>query len=177
MLEKCSDKLSSFETPIKLINDDVTTQTFSKKFTHTLVSFGIRNIPNRESALCNIRKHTVSPSTDETCTEPGRLGILEVSYKPTFVSDVTVESLGFTTPLKLLTSYFIHYLVPSIAYVANGFKNYEQYVHLVDSLESFPKDFEREVGGLECEGGGRWRVEEVEERNFGSIKVYTFVAV
>ena len=48
--------------------------------------------------------------------------------------------------------------------------------HLVDSLEAFPADFEREVEGLKCEDGG-WKLEEVEERNFGTIKVYTFTAV
>ena len=193
-----SVSLSHLAPPVTLHLGDIQTinlssSSSSSPFTHATVSFGIRNVPDRGAAMCNIWRHMTEVST--TCDywredDPsicggyssswrgGKLGVLEVSYSPTFFSAVSFSNFSWSTPLKLLVSNFIHYVVPMIGYVVSG--GGPQYQHLVDSLESFPENFDEEVEGYDCSWGerrGGWKSTKTEVRNLGSIKIYLFEAV
>ncbi|GMI28211.1 hypothetical protein TrCOL_g5187 [Triparma columacea] len=166
--------------------------------THATVAFGIRNVPDRGAAMCNIWRHMVKSvgeggSTSAGGGEAGRLGVLEVSYTPTWPRDfplTVLPKMSTSSPLqslsslltftvRVLVSSFIHYVVPSVGWAVSG--GGREYKHLVDSLEEFPEIWEEEVEGLNCEGGeggvkGGWKTDTVEKMNFGSIKVYVFEA-
>jgi len=152
-------------------------------FTAATVSFAIRNIPDRATSLCAIH-HLLQkldpaapppptcPATGATLTTPRPLlGILEVSYTPTYLN-ATVN------PLKLIASYFTHYMVPAIGTLIG--KSVE-YTHLRDSLEAFPdpRAFIEEVEGVRCgsEGTGGFRLVEESELFFGTIHQYIFEPV
>jgi len=156
MLSRCAAKLPPQATIVISNAEDFAT---TEKFTVSTIAFGIRNMKDREKAVCNIWN---------LLEEGGRLGVLEVSYQPAF-SLLQHDS----TVLRVLISYFIHYVVPIIGFVVNGFKNFAEYKHLVDSIETFPSpaDFVTEVLNYKCSG---WRHIKTTERNFGTIKIDVF---
>jgi len=123
------------------------------------MSFGIRNVPERERALCEIRRALKSDGM-------GTLAVLEFS-EPTYERD---GALG------LVAAVFIRRVVPLLGALLSG--RPREYLHLQNSIKEFPtpSGFKAEIEGVRCEIGkrkeGRFEVREVRGMNFGSVHLY-----
>lgn len=131
----------------------------SDSFDGATISFGIRNVPEREVALCEI--HRVLKSD-------GVLAILEFSEPD--------DSFGF---LGVLARLFIRHVVPVIGGILSG--KPQEYAHLQNSIKDFPepKEFKAMMENLSCgnahsdEAKGSFAVDAIEQLNFGSVQLYT----
>ncbi len=125
-----------------------------ESFDAATMSFGIRNVPNRQLALCQIRQ-VLKPSS-VFC-------ILEFSEPP---SDAGI--------MAFLARLFIRHVVPVIGGIVSGAPR--EYLHLQNSIKDFPSppEFVQLLENLSCDGanGGAFRVEELIQMNFGSVQLY-----
>lgn len=132
----------------------------SDYFHAATMSFGIRNVPEREIALCEI--HRVLKKESEK-NEGARLGILEFS-EPSKEAGI----MGAAARL------FIRHVVPVLGALLSGAPR--EYMHLQNSIKEFPspKDFAAMMEGLSCgaDGKGRFRVDDLIQMNFGSVQLY-----
>jgi demethylmenaquinone methyltransferase/2-methoxy-6-polyprenyl-1,4-benzoquinol methylase len=124
------------------------------------MSFGIRNVPEKEVALCQIFR--VLQKKEKTNTS-GTLAILEFS-EPGEGSGI----LGYIARL------FIHYIVPIMGAALSGAPR--EYMHLQNSIREFPSPtvFAQLIESSQCgkDRKGSFRVEKVIPLNFNSVHVY-----
>jgi len=130
------------------------------------MSFGIRNVPERDVALCEI--HRVLKKRGNNGRGGSKLGILEFS-----------EPEPGTGVLPFLARMFIRHIVPALGAVLSGAPR--EYMHLQNSIKEFPTpaEFRALMEGLECGRGGKgtFKVEEVVQMNFGSVQLYVATPV
>jgi len=138
-------------------------------FNAATMSFGIRNVPEKDVALCEI--HRVLKKGSDS-----KLAIMEFS-----------EPGPNTGVLGSLARGFIRHVVPAVGAMLSGFP--KEYMHLQKSIKDFPSptEFVALMEGLKCpvtkvsEDGereleidtfGSFRVKEVVNLNFGSVQIY-----
>lgn len=126
-------------------------------FDAATVSFGIRNVPDRRTALCEI--HAV-------LKPQAMFSILEFSEPD--------DSFG---TLGILARLFIRYIVPVLGGILSG--KPREYLHLQNSIHNFPTppEFKRLLEHLDCvdgdgNNGGHFDVESIRQLNFGSVQLY-----
>lgn len=143
-------------------------------FDAATMSFGIRNVPEKEKALCEIWR---------VMKKDGRskLGILEFSEPG--------PDTGFLGSVARL---FIRHIVPVMGAALSGAP--KEYLHLQNSIQEFPspEKFKALMEGINCATSiestavsddgeetktverqtGAFRVEEVRQMNFGSVQLY-----
>ena len=118
------------------------------------MSFGIRNVVDREAGLCAIHR-VLKPNAGMFC-------ILEFSEP-----DESAGVMGYFAKL------FIRHVVPIVGGILSG--KPREYLHLQNSIKDFPtpKNFVKLMEGLSCgENNGRFRVNELRQMNFGSVQLY-----
>jgi len=127
-------------------------------FDKATMSFGIRNVPEREKVLCEI--HRVLKKNDNS-----KMAILEFS-EPGEESGI----MGFGARL------FIRHVVPVIGALFSGAPT--EYLHLQNSIKHFPSpsEFNALIANVKCGKGkkksGGFHVEPVINMNFGSVQLY-----
>jgi demethylmenaquinone methyltransferase/2-methoxy-6-polyprenyl-1,4-benzoquinol methylase len=127
-------------------------------FDGATMSFGIRNVPDRAKALCQIHR---------ALREGARLCILEFSEPD--------DDAGF---LGAVARLFIRHVVPILGGLLSG--KPREYWHLQHSIQDFPSP--REFGMLltnlseSCDDGA-YRLEELVQMNFGSVQLYVTTVV
>ena len=128
-------------------------------FDGATMAFGIRNVPERETALCEIHR-VLKPS--------GVIAILEFSEPD--------DSHGM---LGVLARLFIRHVVPILGGILSGAP--KEYVHLQNSIKDFPipPKFREMMQKLSCgeDGKGHFEMDPVEHMNFGSVQLYLGSAV
>lgn len=119
------------------------------------MAFGIRNIPERNVALCQI--HRLLKNNSRFC-------ILEFSEP-----DGAFGVLGFTA------RYFIRYVIPFLGGILSGAPR--EYWHLQNSIKHFPspQQFSIEIESLQC-SDGEFVVEAINQLAFGSVQIYIITA-
>lgn len=143
----------------------------SNTFDAATMSFGIRNVPEKHTALCEIHRVLKKDSSDNT------LAIMEFS-EPDSNSGI----------LGSLARVFIRHVVPSLGAMLSGAP--KEYMHLQKSIREFPspKEFVDLMEGLKCpvvngdgeievDMFGTFRVREVVNLNFGSVQIYVATPV
>lgn len=124
------------------------------------MSFGIRNVPDKAAALCDIHR-VLKPDDSMFC-------ILEFSEP-----DDSAGVLGYFAKL------FIRHIVPILGGIVSG--KPREYLHLQNSIKDFPTppEFVKLMEGLKCgeTGTGRFRVNEVKQMNFGSVQLYEMTPI
>lgn len=140
-------------------------------FNAATMSFGIRNVPEKEMALCEI--HRVLKKKKGSSVE-SKLAIMEFS-----------EPGPNTGMMGSLARLFIRNVVPAMGAMLSGHP--KEYMHLQKSIKEFPSppEFVALMEGLKCriksaEDGEEWdisafgsfRVKEVVNLNFGSVQIY-----
>lgn len=145
--------------------DSLTSNTFDA----ATMSFGIRNIPEKEIALCEI--HRVLKKNNDS-----KLAIMEFS-----------EPGPDTGIMGSLARLFIRHIVPAIGAMLSGCP--KEYMHLQKSIKDFPSppEFVALMEGLRCpmkvgdesdndksdiDTFGSFRLKEVVNLNFGSVQIY-----
>jgi demethylmenaquinone methyltransferase / 2-methoxy-6-polyprenyl-1,4-benzoquinol methylase len=126
----------------------------SNHYDAATMSFGIRNVVDREAGLCSIHR-VLKKGASLFC-------ILEFSEPD--------ESSGF---LGYLAKLFIRHVVPTIGGILSG--KPREYLHLQSSIKDFPEPmkFIELLEGLSCgEKNGRFLVNELKQMNFGSVQLY-----
>lgn len=126
-------------------------------FDSATMSFGIRNVPEKEVAFCEI--HRVLKKDGYA-----KLAILEFS-EPSADSGV----------MGSLARLFIRHVVPTIGAILSGAPR--EYMHLQNSIKEFPtpKQFVALLEGVKCKNGGKsgtFRVDKLKHLNFGSVQLY-----
>ena len=130
--------------------------TFSESsFDAATMSFGIRNVPERGVALCQI--HRLLKDTSRFC-------ILEFSEPD--------DSFGL---MGIGARFFIRNVIPVLGGILSGAPR--EYWHLQNSIKDFPspRDFSKEIQSLQCDSGW-FSVEEIQQLNFGSVQIYVITA-
>jgi demethylmenaquinone methyltransferase / 2-methoxy-6-polyprenyl-1,4-benzoquinol methylase len=164
MLAVGADKIQqrNLSDHIKLLQIDDKQQQYTDfaavdYFDAATVSFGIRNVPDRRAALCEIHA-VLKPKAMFT--------ILEFSEPD--------DSFG---TLGILARLFIRHVVPVLGGILSG--KPREYLHLQNSIRNFPTppEFKRLLEHLDCvdgEGnhGGHFDVESIKQLNFGSVQLY-----
>jgi len=128
-------------------------------FDGATMSFGIRNVPDRGKALCEI--HRVLKPNAIFCilefSEPGE----------------NAGIMGFFAKL------FIRHVVPIVGGVLSG--KPREYLHLQNSIKDFPTptEFVKVLERLTCgdNGRGSFRLNALTQMNFGSVQLYTTTAI
>jgi demethylmenaquinone methyltransferase/2-methoxy-6-polyprenyl-1,4-benzoquinol methylase len=138
-------------------------------FNAVTMSFGIRNVPEKEMALCEIHR-VLKTQPNEI---DSKLAIMEFS-----------EPTG-TGIMGTLARLYVQHCVPAIGAILSG--RPKEYMHLQKSIADFPSPTEfvklieslkcpirkvSENGGLEIDTFGSFRVKEVVNLNFGSVQIY-----
>jgi demethylmenaquinone methyltransferase/2-methoxy-6-polyprenyl-1,4-benzoquinol methylase len=119
------------------------------------MAFGIRNVPDREKALCQI--HRVLKPYSRFC-------ILEFSEP-----DESAGVMGAGARI------FIRYVVPFLGGILSGAPR--EYWHLQNSIKDFPspKEFGKLLEQVKCDESsteGAFRLDELVQLNFGSVQLY-----
>ena len=129
----------------------------SDYFHAATMSFGIRNVPEKEQALCEIHR-VLKKERDNSAG--AKFGILEFSEPG---DDAGIMGAG--------ARLFIRHVVPVLGALLSGAPR--EYMHLQNSIKDFPapKEFVAMMEGLNC-GSGTFRVENVIQMNFGSVQLY-----
>jgi demethylmenaquinone methyltransferase/2-methoxy-6-polyprenyl-1,4-benzoquinol methylase len=148
-------------------------QDFSSKypassFDAATMAFGIRNVPDREKALCEIH---------QVLKDQARFCILEFSEPD--------ESFGI---MGRVTRLFIRYVVPFFGGVLSGAPR--EYWHLQKSINNFPvpQEFGRILESIECKSSqatpegevapsGKFTLDEIIQLGFGSVQIYSMTVV
>jgi len=141
-------------------------------FNAATMSFGIRNVPEKVDALCEIhrvlKKANVRSSSNSI---ESKLAIMEFSEPG--------DDKGIMGDLARL---FIRHLVPAMGALLSGHP--KEYMHLQKSIKDFPtpSEFVKKMEGIKCpirkeedEGRqvfGTFRVAKVVNLNFGSVQIY-----
>lgn len=121
----------------------------SNTFDGATMAFGIRNVPERDVALCEIHR-LLKPQ--------GLIAILEFSEPD--------DSHGV---LGMLARLFIRHMVPIIGGLLSGAP--KEYAHLQNSIKDFPSpsEFRSLMQQLSC---GGFEMDDVIHMNFGSVQLY-----
>jgi len=126
------------------------------------MSFGIRNIPEKEAVLCEIYR-VLKKKHQTNSNDVGKLAILEFS-EPT--SDFGI--------LGLVARGFIRHVLPLAGAVMSGAPR--EYLHLQNSIKDFPSpnEFVALMEGVKCgaDERGTFQVEILKQMNFGSVQLY-----
>jgi demethylmenaquinone methyltransferase / 2-methoxy-6-polyprenyl-1,4-benzoquinol methylase len=120
------------------------------------MAFGIRNVPDRGKALCEIYSLLRTNAT---------LGILEFS-------EPDPKVFGF---LGYLVRYFIRYIIPFAGGILSGYP--KEYWHLQNSIQDFPSplEFSNFVKDLQCTTEATsYELDDLIQMNFGSVQLYLF---
>ena len=125
------------------------------RFDAGTMAFGIRNVPEREKALCEI--YQVLKPNSLFC-------ILEFSEPQTTAN-----------PMSKVAGFFIQKVVPYVGGILSGQR--KMYKHLQNSIQNFPapEEFRAMIDGLQCDDNGKsFHVEEVEDlfMTFGAVQIY-----
>jgi len=136
------------------------------------MSFGIRNVPEKEQALCEINR--VLKKGGSSNGAQTKLAIMEFSEPD--------EDSGI---MGSLARAFIRHVIPSMGALLSGAPR--EYMHLQKSIQEFPSpsEFVKLIEGVKCpikstdeEGEvqidtfGSFRVKEAVNLNFGSVQIY-----
>ncbi|GAX28077.1 hypothetical protein FisN_2Hh105 [Fistulifera solaris] len=126
-------------------------------FDGATMAFGIRNVPNRNKALCEIH---------QVLKDQARFCILEFSEPD--------DSFGV---MGRVARWFIRHAVPTVGAILSGAPR--EYWHLQNSIQQFPspKEFGHILESLECAGEKAFRFDEIRHLNFGSVQIYSLVAL
>lgn len=139
---------------------DFTEKLSARTYDAATMSFGIRNVPDKAAALCDIHR-VLKPNDSMFC-------ILEFSEP-----DDSAGVLGYIAKL------FIRHIVPILGGIVSG--KPREYLHLQNSIKDFPTppNFVKLMEGLSCgeNGTGRFRVNEVKQMNFGSVQLYEMTPI
>lgn len=129
-------------------------------FDAVTMSFGLRNVPDRATALCEI--HRVLRKTENSFS---KLFILEFSEP----SSNDFYFFGF------LAKCFIRYIVPVLGATFSGAPR--EYMHLQKSIREFPspKEFVNELEELKCMNKKSYRVQKLIQMNFGTVQLYVIL--
>lgn len=145
-------------------------QLTSESFDGATMAFGIRNVPERQQALCEIHR----------VLRPGAVFCILEFSEP----DDTHGVLGY------LARIFIRHVVPVVGGILSGAPR--EYMHLQNSIKDFPnpKDFVQLMENLQCRqptsGGddntssntvGSFALDELMQMNFGSVQLYVTTRV
>lgn len=141
-------------------------------FNAATMSFGIRNVPEKVDALCEIHRVLKKTNTRSSSNSiESKLAIMEFSEPE--------EGTGIMGDLARL---FIRHLVPAMGALLSGHP--KEYMHLQKSIKDFPtpSEFVTLMEGIKCpirkeedEGRqvfGTFRVTKVVNLNFGSVQIY-----
>ena len=120
-------------------------------FDAATMAFGIRNVPERDVALCEIHR-LLKPSS--------RFCILEFSEPD--------DSFGV---MGVAARFFIRNVIPFLGGILSGAPR--EYWHLQNSIKNFPSplDFAKEIENSDCPNGS-FEVEHIYQLNFGSVQIY-----
>lgn len=138
-------------------------------FDAATMSFGIRNVPQKAQALCEIHRVLKKEARAQS-----KLAIMEFSEPG---EDAGIMGAG--------ARLFIRHLVPAVGAMLSGHPR--EYMHLQKSINEFPspKEFVALIEGLKCpvkgidgveteiDTYGSFRVEDTINLNFGSVQIYT----
>lgn len=115
------------------------------------MAFGIRNVPDRTKAICEIHR---------VLRDQGRFCILEFSEPD--------ESFGIMGAGARL---FIRHVIPLVGGILSGAP--KEYWHLQNSIQDFPTppEFAELIAEQVCELGS-FKVEEIVQMNYGSVQLY-----
>jgi demethylmenaquinone methyltransferase/2-methoxy-6-polyprenyl-1,4-benzoquinol methylase len=157
MLQVGRDKVSKLqlESQIKLEQHDAQNLSHLQEssFDAATMAFGIRNVPNRPDALCQVHK----------VLKPGAaFCILEFSEP-----DASFGVLG------RLAKVFIRHVIPVLGGLLSG--RPREYWHLQNSIRDFPtpSEFVQLLESLQCvDSGGDFQLEKLLQMNFGSVQLY-----
>ena len=136
----------------------------SSEYDAATMAFGIRNVPEKADALCEIWR-VLKKKDQSVHKDTARLAILEFS-----------EPGPETGILGALARLFIRHVVPVMGAALSGAP--KEYLHLQNSIKEFPSpsDFKVLMEGLQCSMGdndiGAFTVEEIRQMNFGSVQLY-----
>ena len=122
-------------------------------FDAATMSFGIRNIIEKQEALCQIHRVLKNESI---------LTILEFSEPD--------ESSGF---LGKVARFFIRHVVPTLGGVLSG--KPREYLHLQNSIKDFPTppEFVKLIESSTCAGRNpSFKVEDMTQLSFGAVQLY-----
>jgi len=142
-------------------------------FNAATMSFGIRNVPEKVDALCEIHRVLKKANTKRSSSNSieSKLAIMEFSEPD--------KDTGIMGDLARL---FIRHLVPAMGALLSGHP--KEYMHLQKSIKDFPRpsEFVTLMEGIKCpiikeedEGRqvfGTFRVAKVVNLNFGSVQIY-----
>ena len=123
----------------------------AKSFDAATMSFGIRNVPDRSKAVCEI--HRVLKPSSLFC-------ILEFSEP-----DDSFGVLGAAARL------FIRHVIPYLGGILSG--KPREYWHLQNSIKDFPapQEFSKQIESTQCSTGS-FTLEKIQQMNFGSVQLY-----
>jgi demethylmenaquinone methyltransferase/2-methoxy-6-polyprenyl-1,4-benzoquinol methylase len=129
-------------------------------FDAVTMAFGIRNVPEREDALCEIHA-LLKPG--------GTIAILEFS-----------EPDDHHGLMGTAARFFIRHIVPVVGALLSGAPR--EYVHLQNSIKDFPipTEFRQLMQTVQCgdaNGIGTFVMDEVIHMNFGSVQLYVGTAL
>jgi demethylmenaquinone methyltransferase/2-methoxy-6-polyprenyl-1,4-benzoquinol methylase len=125
-------------------------------FDAATMAFGIRNVPNRTKALCEIQR-VIKPNA--------QLAILEFSEPP--------EPSNYMDIMPQLAKLFIRYIVPFLGGILSG--KPREYWHLQNSIQDFPnpQQFANQLTTLECESSSdKFHLEQLIQLNFQCVQIY-----
>lgn len=129
-------------------------------FDAATMSFGIRNVPEKNDAFCEIHR-VLKKEDEENKIKAGKLAILEFSEPG---PEAGIMGYG--------ARFFIRYVVPMLGAILSGAPR--EYMHLQNSIKEFPspKQFVALMESIECSHEGTFKVENVTHLNFGSVQLY-----
>ena len=139
------------------IDDDI--------FDAATMSFGIRNVPEKNTAFCEIHR-VLKKENEENKIRAGKLAILEFSEPG--------PEAGF---MGYGARFFIRNVVPMLGAVLSGAPR--EYMHLQNSIKEFPspKEFVALMESIDCSHRGTFKVESVTHLNFGSVQLYLAIPI
>lgn len=153
-MEKIKERGQSSSIRLLKIMDSQKYTDFAEadSFDAATISFGIRNVPDRRAALCEI--HNV--------LKPGAMFCVLEFSEP----DETSGTLG------ALARLFIRHVVPVVGGLLSGKPT--EYLHLQNSIKNFPspQQFKNLLESPGCEGQGHFKVSLIKQLNFGSVQLY-----
>ncbi|GKY96547.1 hypothetical protein MPSEU_000614300 [Mayamaea pseudoterrestris] len=123
----------------------------SDSFDAATMAFGIRNVPDRSKALCQIHR---------VLKENSRFCILEFSEPD--------ESFG---TMGAIARFFIRNVIPFVGGILSGAP--KEYWHLQNSIKNFPSpsEFATLIQETRCDGGS-FAVTDIVQINYGSVQLY-----
>ena len=163
MLNIGRDKVKDLDLQTRITLEYGDAQDFSaieeSSFDGATMSFGIRNVPDRQKALCEI--HRVLKPNAIFC-------ILEFSEP-----EKSAGIMGFFARL------FIRHVVPIVGGILSG--KPKEYLHLQNSIKDFPSptEFGYILEGVTCgnDKRGAFHLNELIQMNFGSVQLYVTTAI